>query len=34
MGRLPDVKSSADVDRSRVRTPDGFVLRRTGGYEI
>jgi hypothetical protein len=22
------------VDRPQVRTPDGFVLRRTGGYNI
>ncbi len=32
VGRLPGVKSSAEVDRPQVRTPDGFVLRRTGGY--
>jgi hypothetical protein len=28
----PWMKSSADPDRPQVRTPDGFVLRRTGGY--
>ena len=25
---------SAEVDRPQVRTPDGFVLRRTGGYNV
>jgi hypothetical protein len=31
---FPSVKSSAEVDRPQVRTSDGFVLRRTGGYNI
>jgi hypothetical protein len=33
MARL-DVKNSAEVDRPQICTPDGFVLRRTGGYNI
>ena len=28
------VKSNAEANRPQVRTPDGFVLRRTGGYNI
>jgi len=34
VGRLPDMKTSAEMDRPQVRTPDGFVLRRTGGYNV
>jgi hypothetical protein len=34
MGRLPRVGESVEVDRPQVRTLDGFVLRRTGGYTI
>src|SRR6266498_3128347 len=34
MGRLATVKATPCVDRSQVRTRDGFVLRRTGGYNI
>jgi hypothetical protein len=28
------VETSVEVDRPQVRTRDGFVLRRTGGYNI
>jgi hypothetical protein len=28
------VKAAAELNRPQVRTPDGFVLRRTGGYNI
>jgi len=28
------MKSSAELNRPQVRTLDGFVLRRTGGYSI
>jgi len=31
---LLGVKSSAAANRPQVRTPDGFVLRRTSGYSI
>jgi hypothetical protein len=34
VGRLPSVKRIAEVDRPQVRTTDGFVPRRTGGYNI
>ena len=34
LGPLPCVGESVEVDRPQVRTPDGFVLRRTGGYNI
>jgi hypothetical protein len=30
---LPSMRSSARGDRPQVRTLDGFVLRRTGGYK-
>jgi hypothetical protein len=33
-GPSPDVKNTAVSDWPQVRTPDGFVLRRTGGYTI
>ena len=28
------IKNCAKLDRPQVRTPDGFVPRRTGGYKI
>src|SRR5256885_15286352 len=28
------IKISDEIDQPQVRTPDGFVLRRTGGYSI
>ena len=34
LGPLPCVGESVEVDRPQVRTPDGFVLRRIGGYTI
>jgi len=34
MDRLATVKGTPYVDRPQVRTRDGFVLRRTGGYKI
>jgi len=34
MGRLATVKGTPYVERPQVRTRDGFVLRRTGGYNI
>jgi hypothetical protein len=34
MGCLPCVGGNVEVDRPQVRTLDGFVLRRTGGYTI
>jgi PleD family two-component response regulator len=34
MGRFATVKATPCVDRPQVRTRDGFVLRRTSGYNI
>src|SRR4029077_8355006 len=34
MGRLSRTTTSTDSSRPQVRTPDGFVLWRTGGYYV